>query len=411
MKSIFRLILGLIAVGLTAVDASAQQTAKNAFKPARLERAFRQSSEREREHELAIAAASVRQPELPATLARVIELDLKRKRLQRSTLLATELFCSLESDGLLEQQLEFGKSPITPVAVVASSTLADRKEPAALDALCELTKRDEYSQSFGIRRSILDGVANYKQPQAIDFIIAAHEQHPGQLRYEATKHLMRMTGENHGGYTNRWQSWWKTQRDDFDFDSVVALYNVKDMPWPNQVPRLFDVPIHAYRVMFVVDRSKSMLSTKGDETRMEMVQKEFERVLKTLRPECWFNVISYSKGLKLWKKKLVPASPANRLAATQHVWSMRPDTTTSFYDAVDRAMKDAKDLELIVVLSDGKPTTGKVIDQDRIVQLITKKNKFHEVSIIALGLDLAGQQRDFLTKLTDNNFGELWEIR
>ena len=144
---------------------------------------------------------------------------------------------------------------------------------------------------------------------------------------------------------------------------------------------------------------------------MKRVQEEFERVIKDLRPEVRFNIISYSKQLDKWRKELVPASDKNKLAAVKYAWTLAPATTTSFYDAVDKALDDASDLELIVVLSDGKPTSGKIVDQSNILKVLTKRNKFHQVSITPLGLDLDDQHRQFLKKLSDDNFGELWEIR
>ena len=391
--------------------AQAQQNKQLTFKSARLLKAFRNGSEQARLAELALARNTVRDTTVGGALADAIKLDLKRKQLHASTLVATELLCGLAQPELSVRQNELAKSSVTPVAIVAASTMSERNSPEAFEALTELAARPEYTESFGMRRSILDGIANYKEPRAVDFIIDAHAKHPGQLRYEATKHLMRLTGQNHGGHTDRWQDWWKANRDTFDFETAVALYNVKDMPWPDKVPRFFDVPIHAYRVMFVLDRSKSMLSTADGVTRMKEVQEEFQRVLSELKPEVKFNMISYSKTMKLWKKELVPATLKNRIAATEYAWRLTPGTTTNLYAAVNKALDQADELELIVLLSDGKPTAGRVIDPDKIVQLVTAKNKFHEVSITALGLGLNGEVRDFLKKLTDNNFGELWEIR
>jgi hypothetical protein len=391
--------------------AQAQQDKRLIFKPTRLLKAFRNGSEQARLAELALARNAVRDTTVGGALAEAIDLGLKRKRLQRSTLVAVGLFCSLHQPELTSRQNELSESSVTPVAIVAASTMSERKSPEAFEALTELTIRPEYTSSFGMRRAILDGIANYKEPRAVDFIIDAHDKHPGQLRYEATKHLMRLTGQNHGGHTDRWQDWWKANRDTFDFETAVALYNVKDIPWPHAVPHFFHVPIHAYRVLFVIDHSKSMLSTVDGVTRMRKVQLELQRLFKELRPETRFNVLGYNEELSLWAKGGVPATLQNRLDATRFAFSLIPENMTSFYDAVDLALNDGRNLELIVVLNDGRPTSGRVVNPSEIVRLLTEKNEFTQVSITALGIDLTDTERKFLKSLTANNFGELWEIR
>ena len=245
-----------------------------AFKPAKLVSVFRRGSELQRNTELAIAAAELRNPGLADALLEAIRLDVKRKRLATSTLEATDLFCALDADRITEDQLDLAGCEITPIAVAAASRLAKRGIDDVFEPLTSLAKRPGYQNSFAMRRAVADGVSQFKMPEAVDYLIAAHKQHGGQLRYEVTKHLMRLTGQNHGGYSDRWQDWWQENRETFDLNSATGLFSVASMPWPGQVPTFFEVPIHAYRVMFVIDRSKSMESTVGSETRMKRVQEE-----------------------------------------------------------------------------------------------------------------------------------------
>jgi hypothetical protein len=392
------------------------------FKIDRIRFLFRKSDESARLAELAFAAQHhIGHPELPAALADSIQFNLDRNEITLSVLEAVRLFCRLDEPSLKEQQLAFAqnRSADVSVAVVAAVELARRQVPETLAVLPGLAERPEFSKSFGMRRAVVDAVAKYSRPAAIEFLIATQAEHDGLLRYEIARHLTRLTGQNFGGYPEHWQKWWTANKAEFAFDAVEPAGTVAElasgkpqtMPWPQLVPQFFDQAIYGKRVLLVIDHSRSMLSTADGVTRIEEVQEELEQVIDDMPDGAFFNLIGFEEERKLWAGELVESTPEARSDAIRFVYSLLPRKKTALYDALEEALRHDENIEQIVRLSDGKPTAGRVVHPGVIVELITRQNAFSQTTINAVGIDTHGEERLFLEQLTSRNFGELRVIR
>jgi hypothetical protein len=410
-----------------AIAESRSETTENRqrvaqFKPVRMRWLFRKSNESDRLAELDFAAQHhLQHPELPAVLTDSIQFNLDRNKVTLSVLEAVRLFCRLDEPSLKDQQLAFAKnrSADVSVAVVAAGELARRQVPEALAVLPGLAERPEFSKSFGMRRAVVDSAANYSRPAAIDFLIATLAEHDGLLRYEIARHLSRLTGQNFGGYPEHWQKWWEANKAEFRFDSAepagTVAASVPDkppaMPWPQVIPKFFGQAIYGTRVLFVIDQSRSMLSTVDGVTRIEEVQEELEQVISDLPDAAFFNMIAYEEERQLWAGELVESTPEARSDAIRFVYSLLPRKKTALYDALEQALRHDENIEQIVLLSDGKPTAGRVVHPSVIVELISRQNAFSQTTINAVGIDTHGEERLFLEQLTSRNFGELRVIR
>ena len=125
----------------------------------------------------------------------------------------------------------------------------------------------------------------------------------------------------------------------------------------------------------------------------------------------FFNLIGFEEERKLWAGELVESTPEARSDAIRFVYSLLPRKKTALYDALEEALRHDENIEQIVLLSDGKPTAGRVVHPGVIVELITRQNAFSQTTINAVGIDTHGEERLFLEQLTSRNFGELRVIR
>lgn len=392
------------------------------FKPDLLRLRFRRTDESARLAELTLARQyHTGHVELPAALADSISFNLDRRRISRSVLEAVRLFCRLDDPALTDQQLTLlaGRNTDVSVAVVGVCELARRKIPQAFELLVRLARSPEFARSFGMRRAVVDAASNYPTPEAVDFLIKVLTEHDGLLRYKTARHLSKLTKQDHGGYPQRWQDWWSVSKGDFEFEpAALAITNVElkaddsqAIPWPHVVPKFFGQPIYGKRVLFVIDRSRSMLSSVNGVTRNEEVQLELERVIDDLPEGTFFNLIGYEEERQLWATELVESTVEARSDAVRFVYSLLPQNKTALYDALEEALRHDENIEQIVLLSDGKPTAGRVVIPGAIVELITRQNAFSQTTIDAVGIDTRGDEELFLKELTSRNFGKLRVIR
>lgn len=392
------------------------------FKPDLLRLRFRRTDESARLAELAsIRRHHLDHEELPGALADSISFNLERRRISGSVLEAVRLFCQLDEPALADQQLALltGKNTDVSVAVVGASELARRKIPEALEVLVQLSRSPDFARSFGMRRAVVDAASNYPTPDAVEFLIEILTRQEGLLRYETARHLKSLTKQNFGGYPQHWQDWWSANKAGVEFEpAVLANTNTEQktgesqaMPWPQIVPKFFGQLIYGKRVLFVIDRSRSMLSSVDGVTRNEEVQEELETVIDELPEGTFFNLIAYEEERQLWATELVESTVEARSDAVRFVYSLLPQNKTALYDALEDALRHDENIEQIVLLSDGKPTAGRVVIPGAIVELITRQNAFSQTTIDAVGIDTRGDEELFLEQLTSRNFGKLRVIR
>jgi len=177
------------------------------------------------------------------------------------------------------------------------------------------------------------------------------------------------------------------------------------------VPVFYGMNIYAKRVVFIVDRSKSMLSTVDEETRLEQAQTELVNAIKNLPDGTFFNIIAFDQTVIPWKPRLVSANLQTKREAFRAVWRLIAGRKTAAYDALERGLALDPNIELIVFLSDGRPTAGQIVVPDLIVDVITKQNLLLRATINTIGIDARDVNEEFLKDLAESNFGEYLSVR
>ena len=154
-------------------------------------------------------------------------------------------------------------------------------------------------------------------------------------------------------------------------------------------PRFFGVPLGAERVVYVVDRSGSMVDT------FHFVVKALAASLGSLAPDQSFHVIFFSSGppMETPPKGLVLASPANKIAAVQFMAKVLPRGQSDPIPALKRAFEvlrtenPRKGKKLIVFLTDGDFPNNK-----EVLETIAKRNAKKDVHINTYLYEYRGKQ-------------------
>ncbi|XP_026539764.1 inter-alpha-trypsin inhibitor heavy chain H5 isoform X3 [Notechis scutatus] len=128
-----------------------------------------------------------------------------------------------------------------------------------------------------------------------------------------------------------------------------------------------DLPPLPKNIVFVLDRSASMVGTKMKQTREALFT-----ILHDLRPGDHFNIIGFSNEIKVWKEEqLVPVTPENIRDAIFHIHLVPPNEGTNINDALQTSAKilndyitqnevESRSTSLLVFLTDGRPTMGEI---------------------------------------------------
>lgn len=153
---------------------------------------------------------------------------------------------------------------------------------------------------------------------------------------------------------------------------------------------------------------------KKSVTKLQKARKKLIPAIKGLPETTMFDVIVFENGVKLWKKKLVPATKANKLQAQTFIEALKAGGGTNIYDAVksafDLAGDGAKDstialnVETIFLLSDGAPSSGPVTNPDGIRTDVKKWNLLQRVKIHSIGLGDDCDEK-FMRGIAEDNGG------
>ncbi len=192
------------------------------------------------------------------------------------------------------------------LAMMAVDILGQRRADDHAAAIREIWDRPDARRSYALRHAVVCSLGEIGGPRSVGESVNLLPNLDGQLQYEAVARLSRRTGAKHGSDAVAWKEWWTAQ------DGKVPEVPVakddplpQDLPWQRTVPRFFHVPIYSNRVVFVLDRSQSMLSTLRGKTRLEAMQEEFAKVVRQLPEASSFGLIVFNDRVEIWKNKLV----------------------------------------------------------------------------------------------------------
>jgi hypothetical protein len=397
-------------------NAAAKRAAARPFSAERFIRAFRSRGEEAKLETLTQAERLHRDHrDLPEALWQVIHPARDAKKLPPSLLAAVRLYAGLADAKQVDRQLELLESADARVVIAAAEGLSGRESPDALAPIAALRLRPEYTRQYGFRFAVLSAIANYSEPEAVDWLIETVGESSGQLKYEAARALARLTGENFGSHVDQWQTWWSAHKADFPEkgreSSALAADGPVEVPWDEEIPSFFNVPIYARRVAFVIDQSRNVQSSAESTTRSGHAPRELEQAVHGLPDGTMFNLIAYDRTLRVWREQLVSADRSSKSDSLRFLYSLYPDSKTACYDTLERALALDPNLELIVFLSDGEPNAGRITDPARIVREISVRNATTRVRIDVLGIGAQGDAERFLKDLAAANFGRFRAIR
>ncbi len=342
--------------------------------------------------------------------------------------------------------LATAKTPAARAAVFRGLASARRADlaPELLRAAVSETSRDERIAALGALRdalphdvvSVVRGIAATEDPyvrcaaydllasersvDAMDALIGRLPLESSRARENLVTLLTRLSGQTLGDAARAWQDWWASARPTWQ-----APQSDSPARTPPPGPTLyFGLDVASSRVLFVLDCSSSMLrgvrapgpGLRGDfgEPKLDLAMRELEQALQTLPEGSSVGAVAFGTNVKSFSKRLVPATPGNRDRILAWMRKIELEHSTNLGGALMEAfealewtpgVKDEEIADTVVILSDGDPNSGPLVDSQRIIEELARRNPWRltRIHTVCLG---AESRPDFMARIARAHGGQ-----
>lgn len=329
--------------------------------------------------------------------------------------------------------------------VMAAVALGELKAKQAAGRLIELLGDSDWS----LRKAATEALARIRVKESIEPLLQRFEKDKGLMTEVLYKALVAITGQDFRYNAENWRRWWDRWGEGFVVPTEAELAVMKKKAEeamkgyynPNK-KKYHKIETLSRKMVFVIDISASM-SNKivippnapeevrkefPDRVKIEIAKKELIDLLATLPANVHFNIITFAGRVKLWQDGLVSASM--RTAAIKYVSKLKAlepprggkkkssgsgeEQKTNTYGALMAAFglqdvavpnwKARTKVDTIFLVTDGVPTTGKIVEVPKLVDAITDINRTRGVIIHVIVFDR--QEGKKLTELATRNGGQ-----
>lgn len=265
-------------------------------------------------------------------------------------------------------------------------------------------------KDWRVRVAAIEGCTDLRSRECVALLINRFGEEDGRLRLDILYALMDLTGKNLGLDPQPWRDWWTVNEKNFE---PVARDPKKKgrgqvVDAGAATSSFFEIPILSTRIAFVMDLSGSMKGpypTKDPNKptdKLERVKAEMKTTIDGFKPEQCFNILclgsaddgTYDTNGKVWKKMLVPATPAGKKDAAAFIDGQQAKGWTNIYDALVLAMEDP-DVDTIFLLSDGGASRGIFSDITDILDQVAVGNKYRKVHVHTVHFEAPEDGKDF----------------
>ncbi len=319
------------------------------------------------------------------------------------------------------------------VAQPALEALGRQQCPRSIDTL--LARLDD--PRWQLRVAALKGLSHFREERVVDALLGRLSAEDGVLKRHYYTALARILGENLAATEEAWISFWKSNRVD-----LLKRWATKDRSGPDQeeLPTVsiksegnsggtsfYGLRTESKHIIFVFDVSGSMGEQGGKNAqghfRIDVAKRELINAVKTLqaedgdeRGEASFNVVAYAATVQVYKTgKMVEATKREKEKAFKWIEGLEANGATNISDALEQAFdiintrkakkQFEKGADTIFLMTDGKPTAGKIMDPVLIREMVKKMNRERQITIHTIGVG-DGHDIGFLQSLANENNGE-----
>ncbi|GEM_PF-1434672 len=246
----------------------------------------------------------------------------------------------------------------------------------------------------------------------------------GRLLIDYGRALRLFTGKTIGYNATLWEAWWRAQKTKFRIGKkpernrygVLEWEGGEDAEKSDSVVTFYSLPVMSKRAAFVFDFSGSMGNKASEETEKTKIEIAKAKMLETLAKfdrNQWFNILIYRykseyppdpKVERAFPAKLMPADRIRKHNAEDFLLTTEPKGWGCFYEALTEALA-IPDVNTIYFLSDGKPSRGRYVYQENLIEALRRETRFQRVMIHTVLTGEKGTDERFMKNLAAVTWG------
>lgn len=291
-----------------------------------------------------------------------------------------------------------------------------RAQTGALQAIAD--------PDWRVKASAIKVMRELRQKSSIDPLIELLKTEKGRLLDDATQALVDLTGRDVPADHAKWSEWWGRAKEGFKVLTKEELAAQKkkqeatrsgyDPPKKNEYPPYHGIKTKSRNLLYVMDVSASMAEVVTLDDRDKAGLDEFQKRYGELRIKidiareelinnivglpsyARFNIVTFNANVDYWKKELVPADDGNKNAAVKWLAKLtvanivpvggRSPGQTNTFEALNAAFGLVQgqeiqkstyktDADTMFLLSDGMPTTGRIVEPQPLLDYVKTVNR------------------------------------
>jgi von Willebrand factor type A domain len=261
-------------------------------------------------------------------------------------------------------------------------------------------------KQWPVRSAAIDLLRHLRTAAGVPPLFERLDAEQGRLRQDLVDALQDLTRLQFPTST-AWRDWWQQERANFRIadrqpnDAERARDNSRK--GAKDTVSYWNLPVHSDRVTFVVDVSGSMAQPfgTGAGTRLDEAKRQLGRVLGLLGQKAKGNVVTFADSARGFAESLQPLDERRQKALAAFAEAMAAKGPTNVHDGLLRAFADP-DVDTIFLLTDGRPSSGPVVDEEALLALVARWNLGRGVRIHTVAL---GGRSRFLERLAQQSGG------
>ena len=321
---------------------------------------------------------------------------------------------SAEIPGALCEAVRKDSEPQVKIAAMDALRELKANAPDVAAAVIDQLKSDWWqvkSTAAGTIRAL-----QLKDPT--EALVEALSKSDGRLRMDLNDALVALTGVDRHGDPAAWKSWWEANRDAVQKGTYSAKAGDGAADGPRNATTFYGIPVTSKNVVFVLDRSGSMLEPseweipqdvatggasggpdikKEGNKKMDIARWQLKRTLAMMPDGVEFNIVFFNHEVSVLSKEMMKLSQGTRKQAFEWIDRLEAVGGTNTFDAIEKAFgysatgamgeKLAKGgVDSIFLLTDGMPNAGQVPKAQDILVKIREMNRTRKVKINTVGV-------------------------
>jgi Mg-chelatase subunit ChlD len=150
------------------------------------------------------------------------------------------------------------------------------------------------------------------------------------------------------------------------------------------------------------ERVQGQYADEKGEMRIDVAKTELGNFLDRLEPGAWFNVVPFSDRILPWRPTMARNEGEALAEAKEFVAKLIASGGTNIYGGLEAAFADPE-TDTIVLLSDGEPSVGDVIEINEIRRHVQRWNEHRGIVIHTVQI---GATFELLQWLAEDSGGE-----